>query len=185
MADDCEIRRVVPDAAREPASRLAAIFWADAETTRQLNDAHGRLRDANQQLWSGLAPEAVGLIYDRAVPAGKSEIATLAGDTRSAGGCGRQVVLLQALQRVHWKIHRAVCDYQNASEQRRQYAVEVGELSAQLTAALCAAGWSAQQARRADVHALAAGELLPAKSSKPNVPRRTQPALVALSSRWR
>jgi hypothetical protein len=60
-----------------------------------------------------------------------------------------------ALQHVHWQIHRAFCAYQHACEQRRQLAVEVGEIAQQLADALCAAGWSAQQARQANVHQLA------------------------------
>ena len=48
-----------------------------------------------------------------------------------------------------------VLPYQDAAEQRRQLAVEVGEHSQQLIDALCAAGWSAQQARQANVHQLA------------------------------
>ena len=59
------------------------------------------------------------------------------------------------LHHVHWQIHRAFCAYQHACEQRRQLAVEVGEHSQQLIDTLCAAGWSAQQARQADVHQLA------------------------------
>ena len=58
---------------------------------------------------------------------------------------------------VHEQIRRAFCAYQHASEQRRQLAVDVGELSQQLTGALTAAGYSAQQARSANVHQLAAG----------------------------
>ena len=60
-----------------------------------------------------------------------------------------------ALQHVHWQIHHAFCAYQAAAEQRRQLAIEVGEHSQQLADALCAAGWSAQQARQANVHQLA------------------------------
>jgi hypothetical protein len=58
---------------------------------------------------------------------------------------------------VHEQIHRAFCAYQHASEQRRQLAVDVGELAQQLTDALTAAGYSPQQARSANVHELAAG----------------------------
>jgi hypothetical protein len=58
---------------------------------------------------------------------------------------------------VHWQIHRAFCGYQSASEQRRQLAVDVGELSAQLTDALTTAGYSTEQARSANVHQLAHG----------------------------
>jgi hypothetical protein len=59
--------------------------------------------------------------------------------------------------RVHEQIHLAFCAYQHASEQRRQLAVDVGELAQQLADALTATGHSAQQARSANVHELAAG----------------------------
>jgi len=58
---------------------------------------------------------------------------------------------------VHEQVRRAFCAYQQASEERRQLAVDVGELSAWLTDALCAAGYSPQQARSANVHEVAAG----------------------------
>jgi hypothetical protein len=63
--------------------------------------------------------------------------------------------MLETLQQVHWQIDRAFCAYQDACEQRRQLAVEVGECSQQLTDALFAAGWSTQEARQANVHQLA------------------------------
>ena len=63
--------------------------------------------------------------------------------------------ILDTPQQIHWQIHHAFCTYQHASEQRRQLAVEVGELAQQLTEALCAAGWSKPDAQRADVHQLA------------------------------
>jgi hypothetical protein len=59
--------------------------------------------------------------------------------------------------RVHQQVHRAFCAYQQASEQRRQLAVDVGELSWQLTDALTAAGYHPEHARSANVHELAAG----------------------------
>ena len=59
------------------------------------------------------------------------------------------------VQQIHWQIHQAFCAYQHATEQRRQLAVDVGELSQQLTQALRAAGWSTDQARRVNVHTLA------------------------------
>jgi hypothetical protein len=55
----------------------------------------------------------------------------------------------------HWVIRSAFCEYQFACEERRRLAVDVGELSAQLTAALCAVGWSEAAARGANVHDLA------------------------------
>jgi hypothetical protein len=58
---------------------------------------------------------------------------------------------------IHQQVHRAFCAYQQASEQRRQLAVDVGELSQQLTDALTAAGYRPEHARQANVHQLAAG----------------------------
>ena len=55
----------------------------------------------------------------------------------------------------HWAIYRAFCEYQFVCEERRQLAVDVGELSQQLSDVLSAAGWSRDQARAADVHMLA------------------------------
>jgi hypothetical protein len=56
---------------------------------------------------------------------------------------------------VHWVIHSAFCAYQRACEKRRQLAVDVGELSQQLSDVLSTAGWSRDQARAVDVHMLA------------------------------
>ena len=55
----------------------------------------------------------------------------------------------------HWVIRSAFCQYQFACEERRRLAVDVGELSGQLIEVLCAAGWSEEAARDADVHELA------------------------------
>jgi len=54
-----------------------------------------------------------------------------------------------------WVIRSAFCQYQFICEERRRLAVDVGELSARLTAALCATGWSEEAAREANVHELA------------------------------
>jgi hypothetical protein len=147
--------RAVPTPARELAARLAALFERDVEIVQRLNDAQGRLRDANERLWSGLAPDAFGFLYDDVAPAGESQIGRLVGDARSARGPGSQTDVLQALQQIHWAIHRAFHAYQWACEERRRLAFEVGELSQQLTEALCAAGWRADDARNAKVHELA------------------------------
>jgi hypothetical protein len=56
---------------------------------------------------------------------------------------------------LHRQIQRAFCTYQHAAEQRRQLAVDIGEIAQQLTDTLTAAGWTAPQARRANVHQLA------------------------------
>jgi hypothetical protein len=59
------------------------------------------------------------------------------------------------------EVHRAFCAYQHASEQRRQLAVDVGELSQRLADALTNAGYRPEQARSANVHDLAAGTWRP------------------------
>ncbi|MGZ6639096.1 MAG: hypothetical protein ACXVII_40420 [Solirubrobacteraceae bacterium] len=143
--------RVVSARARELAVRLSALFERDVNIVQRLNDAQRRLRDANERLWSGLSPDAFGLIYDGAAPAGQSEIAALIVD---AVGGESQAAVLFALQDSHWTIHRAFCEFQSVSEERRQLAVEVGELSCQLIEALVSAGWSADDAQDADVHEL-------------------------------
>jgi hypothetical protein len=77
---------------------------------------------------------------------------------RASGADDRQVetVVLEAVQEIHWTIHRAFSDYQTVSEDRRHLAAEIGELISSFVAALIDAGWSEQQARTADVHQLAA-----------------------------
>ena len=145
----------VPARARELAAGLSALFERDVEIVGRLNDAQSRLCDANERLWSGLAPDAFGLVYDGAAPAGQSQIAKLMSDARSAGGADSDTAVLGALQQIHSAIHRSFCAYQSACEERSQLAVVVGELSQQLTEVLCAAGFSADDARNADVHKLA------------------------------
>jgi hypothetical protein len=156
MTDASLTTCTVPARARELAARLAALFVRDAGIAERLNDAQHRLQHANDRLWSGLAPDAFGLIYDGAAPAGHSQIATLA-DGAPGRGPACQTALLHALQDAHWQVHRGFCQYQSACEERRQLAVDVGELSQQLTDVLTAAGFSADHARNADVHQLAAG----------------------------
>ncbi|MGZ6652144.1 MAG: hypothetical protein ACXVHB_32555 [Solirubrobacteraceae bacterium] len=141
----------MPADARELAARLSALFDKDSRVVARLNGAQRRLRHANDRLWSGLAPDAFGLIYDGSAPAGHSQIAELIED----GGPAPVAPALSALQAIHWQIHGAFCEYQSACEERRQLAVEVGELAVQLTDALCATGFSQQDAQRADVHQLA------------------------------
>lgn len=153
--------REVSARARELAARLAALFRSDTEIVARLNDAQSRLRHANDRLWSGLHPDGLGLVYDDGrrvvVGVGPSAIAALTSDTLRTGGTQPPLEsgLLEALQQAHWAIHRAFCDFQSACEERRRLAVDVGELSWQLTEALCVAGWTEDAARDADVHELA------------------------------
>jgi hypothetical protein len=144
-----------PAFARELAGRLSVLFGRDVEIARRLNDAGRRLRDANERLWSGLSPDAFGLIYDGVAPAGQSQVAALMSDAVRRDRPESEAAVLGALQQIHWTIHRGFHDYQFACEERRQLAVEVGELAQQLTEVLCAAGWSEEDARAADVHELA------------------------------
>lgn len=147
VASEC----VVPARARELAGAISVLFTRDAAIVARLADAQRRLASANDRLWSGLHPDAIGLLYDGLGAGGASAIAALAGDGRPGG----DAAMLAALQQAHWSIHRAFRDYQEASEDRRILAVEVGELAQQLTQTLRAAGWSTQAAREADVHQLA------------------------------
>lgn len=62
---------------------------------------------------------------------------------------------------VHHEVHSAFCAYQHASERRRQLALNVGELSQQLTDQLSACGYSRKQARCVNVEELAAGTWQP------------------------
>lgn len=138
----------VTQAAREAASRLAELFDQDQQLAIAQKEALDRLRAANDRLWDGLHPDGMAAVYDGATPvAGSSELAELAGD---------ETRLLAALQQTRWAIHRAMWAYQQASEDRRCLAADVGAASARLVSELVAAGWSEDEARSADVHQLAA-----------------------------
>ncbi len=151
----------VPGCARQLAARLAALFVSDGQIAVRLNDAQRRLRHANSQLWPGLHPDVRGVVYGAAhaaaVAHGASAVAGWMIDAFRAGGGEGEVAtaVVSALRQAQWTIHSAFVDYQSAREERRRLAVCVGELSVQLTEALCAAGWSAQAARDANVHELA------------------------------
>jgi hypothetical protein len=125
--------------ARALAARLASLFERDVEIVKRLNDAQRRLLAANERLWSGLAPDAFGLIYDGAAPAGRGQIAALMGD--AGGEPAAKTAVLEALQQIHSQVRGAFGAYQAACEERRQLAVDVGELSEQLIRELAAAGW--------------------------------------------
>jgi hypothetical protein len=144
--------RVVPAHARELAGRLSALLTQDVAIVERLNDAQRRLMKANERLWSGLAPDAFASSTTAPTPrpSGTSEVAALMRDNGPDSNA-----MLAAMQNVHWRVHRAFIDYQGAHEQRRRLAIEVGELSQQLTDALRAAGWSALEAQEANVHELA------------------------------
>lgn len=146
----------VPVRARELAARLAALFVADRELAVALNDAQHRLLGANDRL-SGLHRDVLGLACGdvRRLAAGKGAIAERMVDASGGGDGPDEAAMLGALERVHWTIGRAFIAYQRAYEERRRLAVDVGELLQQLIEVLCAAGWSEDAARTADVHVLA------------------------------
>jgi hypothetical protein len=154
----------VPGRARDLAASLAALFERDSQIVRRLNDAQSRVQNANGRLWSGLHPDALALLYDDTNAVGiaadgriRSEINAVMIDQLHDGADEQQLetAVLAVVQEIHRTIHRAFLDYQTASEERRQLAVDVGELAHQLTAVLTAAGWTEQQARTANVNNIA------------------------------
>ena len=149
--------RAVSARARALAAQLAALFEQDRQIVAQLNDAQRRLMAANARLWSGLHPNAVALLYDRAALVPHSEIVALIGDAPTVEEAQVETAVLCVLQEIHWQLHRSFCQYQSVCEQRRQLAFDVGETAQRLTDALCATGWSEQDARNADVHQLSNG----------------------------
>jgi len=149
----------VPEAADRLAGELADAFATDRGLAERLTACQRRLQAANDRLWSGLHPDALGLVYDGAgVGPGTSMIAEGIVDAVRLGGAAAEVeaVVLGELRAAHWTIHRVFCEYQQLSEDRRHLAGEIGELIAAFVAELVAAGWSEQEARQADVHQLAA-----------------------------
>ena len=146
--------------ARELAAGLSVLFDSDRRLAERLNDAQSRLRRANDELWSGLHPDALGVVYDNAGPVAIGHGAgRIAGQLIAGLGNGGQLdveaVVLEALQQTHWTIHRAFCDYQAAAEERRQLAADVGEKIRRFVDELVAVGWTEEQARNANVHELA------------------------------
>lgn len=94
-ADD----RAVPAHARQLAAQLSTLFDRDVEIAGRLNDAQRLLAGANEQLWSGLAPDAIGLLPDDAAAAviSTSPIAALIRN----GGPTANSPMLEALQQIH------------------------------------------------------------------------------------
>ncbi len=100
----------VPEVAQRLASELADAFETDRGLAEQLTAAQHRLQAANGRLWSGLHPDALGLVYDGAAAAGQGSSAVAEGivDAVRAGGSEADVEasVLGGLQEVHWTIHR-------------------------------------------------------------------------------
>ena len=113
--------RSVPDRARTLAAELALRFAQDAQLATRLNDAHRRLRGANERLWSAVHPHGMAAVYGEHPAAVEAALR----DNHSQALSARNP--LQALQQAHWQIHRAHCDYQNVAEDRRHLAASIGE----------------------------------------------------------
>jgi len=151
----------VPATAQRLAEQLAEAFEQDRQLAEALNAAQRRLQEGNSRLWSGLHPDALGLLYDDTavvgVRQGASVIAGQMVDALRAGGseAEAEASVLPSLQEAHWTIHRAFCEYQRISEDRRHLAADIGELTASFVAELVAAGWTEDDARNADVHRVA------------------------------
>lgn len=145
---------------RELAAGLSALFDSDRRLAERLNDAQGRLQRANDELWSGLGPDALGVVCDDAgrvaIGHGAGRIAgRLIAGLGDGGRRDVETAVLEALQQTHWTIHRAFCDYQAVAEERRQLAADVGEKIRWFVDELVAVGWTEEQARNANVHQLA------------------------------
>ena len=175
--------RAVPAHARQLAARLSALFERDVEIVKRLNDAQHRLAGRQRTALVRTRARRVRLLYDGAAAAaiGTSPIAALIRD----GGPTANSPMLEALQHVRWTIHRAFCVYQLACEQRRQLAVEVGELSQQLTAGALrrrlerAGGAAGQRARSPEwrpERRRGGRRPLAVPAGRRHTPRRTLPA---------
>ena len=141
--------RVISDLARELAAQLEHRFSEDAELAKRLCDAQQRLERANDQLWSGIHPDGLAVVYGEHPAVVDMAFAEHGSEVLGAPNP------LAAVQQAHWRLRRAFSDYQAAAEQRRQQAVDVGETIRQFVDALIADGWSQEEARNANVHQLA------------------------------
>lgn len=147
------MKRSVSDRARQLAAELQRLFDRDTDLGHKLNDAHRRLPDANNRLWSGIHPDGL-----RALDHPTSEAAQLEASVRRRSQVLDSPDLLVAVQAVHWQIHQAHCDYERVAEDRRHLAAEIGEIIRTFLDELVAAGCSEQQARNTGIHALANSE---------------------------
>ena len=140
--------RAIPERARQLAAELERQFARDAELATQLNETQGRLRDANDRLWSGLHPDGIATIY------GEHPAAVDAATAHNRSQVIDAPDPVRAVQHVHWTIHKAFISYQNAAERRRQLAADAGKLAGELIATIVGAGWSEHEAREANIRAL-------------------------------
>jgi hypothetical protein len=132
------------------ADAVGVLFERDRQLAGALNAAQRRLLGANERLVAEMPVGAVLLALCGPVDA-------------DLGLAGRRPPVLEgedavaALGEVADTIRRAFLTYQDAAEERRQLAADVGEATVRLVDALTAAGLSESQARHADVRALRDG----------------------------
>jgi hypothetical protein len=138
-----------PNRVRQLARELELRLAQHSELARKLNDAHDRLERANDRLWRGMHPDGVAVVYGERHAAGNVAFATNRSEVLGASDP------LQAIQQIHWQIHKAHCDYQRVAEDRRRLAADIGEIIRTLLDELMAAGWSETEARDASIGALA------------------------------
>jgi hypothetical protein len=69
------MKRSASDRARQLATEIQRLFAQDTELAHKLTDAHHRLPDANECLWSGLQPDGLRVLHGdhRASEAGQLE----------------------------------------------------------------------------------------------------------------
>ncbi|MEO8966299.1 MAG: hypothetical protein ABI427_01875, partial [Solirubrobacteraceae bacterium] len=93
MSRGGEMTAQVPATTQRLAAELADAFETDRGLAEQQNSAQDRLRAANDRLWSGLHPDALGLVYDgpAAVGEGASQVAEDVVDAVRAGGPAAEV----------------------------------------------------------------------------------------------
>jgi hypothetical protein len=147
-------RRVIVDElgpdVRVLADVLCALFERDRQFAVALNAAQRRLLAANERLTV-------------AMPVGAVLCAMLDPSDVNLGVVRRRPPVLEAespvaaLGEVADVIRSAMGAYQDADEQRRQVAADIGEATVRLVDGLIASGFSDAQARRADVWALRDG----------------------------
>ncbi len=156
----------VPPRARELARGLKGGFEADQKLATALNEAQDRLIAANTELWSGLHPDAIALLYDNTQTSGedgrlKSKV-TMEMELQRRADADPETVetgVLVVVQKIHWAIHRAFVNYQLLAEDPRHLAIDLGEQLREFVDVLTAAGWSEDAARNTNVETLADGRV--------------------------
>ena len=128
---------------------LGALFERDRQLVVELSAAQRCLLDANDRLTVGLSAGALCALFG---PAGPDLGLSARRPAVLEAGCA-----VTALEEVADQIRRAFVEYQDAAEERRQIAVDVGEATVRLVDAMIGSGFSEAQAGRADVWALRDG----------------------------